>query len=270
MRKLVPILFIQLAACTSGQEPILHSYEVIRRDDHLGEYLQVESPNSLITVNRKGVIKGLVRVNIKTQEIQTINPLATEARDLLFRSGKLIYRIDEQVHFRNNEQHVELPLKAKKVRTFIWKTGYGRITYEDHYGISHWATLYEDGRLLATGELPGSGRSSLINSDEKELLVYQNDRGFSLGLFKDELSGLEKSFTIENGKLGSFAQMTLTKEGILIAYLDESKGVLKTALVTNNYSTFDIRLVDGTPNETFIGMDIAFFFRMEIQLDFSI
>lgn len=245
---------ILASSCTTSQSPV-QKYQVIRKDLHLGEYLQIENPNSLITVNRSAENPGLVRVNLSSQEISVLDSSAREARDLRLANDKIAYRVGSELRLWIGTP-VSLATNAQKLRTFHWLRDFGRLTYETLSGESRWMSIRADGKIISEGPLPGSGRSALVFKD-REQLIFDSGAGLSIGFFGNENEGILEHSSIEAGVQGDYVAAKVIGETLFVAYLDGTQGVLRLAKKVGK--DFAIETIDGNPGKTYRGMDIALF-----------
>src|SRR5665213_157134 len=82
-------------ACSNSSGPVLN-YQLLLKQYHLGEYLQVENSHSMISVNRSEERSGLVRIHLPENELTVLDGSAKEARDILISGGKIAYRVDQE------------------------------------------------------------------------------------------------------------------------------------------------------------------------------
>jgi hypothetical protein len=262
----ISILALFALACSNSSKPVsVSSYSLIKPELHLGEYLQVENEDSLITVQRIDHRDNLVRVKPSTGEIQTLDETETRLRELKLSAGRIIYRAETSLRYYINKdvKTLQIPgnLEVSKLTSFLWKpkVELGRITFVTTKNQSKWATLNNDGIITHIGDLPGEVRSNLQDGLSNELLLFQTHQDLQLGIFKSDLSGLGFQYKIESGLVGSYAAMKFHRNELHIAYLDETDGTLKLAKAYNYYQHFVISRIDGKPHDDYLGMDIALF-----------
>jgi hypothetical protein len=253
MRFLIGALL--LLSCSESKGPIV-DYHLVRRELHLGEYLKVENACSIITANRSEDLGGLVRVNVCTNEMTPLDASAREARDIFLSAGKIIYRVGSEVRLWN-ETSRSILTSVQKVRSFLWSKDHGRVTYETDKGEARWVSVKDDGKIIADGPLPGSGRATFLRGD-RESLIFVSADGLSIGNFGNESEGIVDQSLIEKGLTGEYVTARTIGNALYVAYFDDQAGVLKIAKKTPT-DNFSVQVVDGEPGKTYIGMDIAIF-----------
>ncbi|MDB5036897.1 MAG: hypothetical protein JWQ35_425 [Bacteriovoracaceae bacterium] len=254
---LIAIICSGFISCTSSSSSV-SEYNLPLKPYKLGEYLQVENANSLITVNRSDEQTGLVRIELSTETLSVLDPSAKEARDIHMSSGKITYRVDQEIRLWNNKP-ISLMGGVSRLRTFNWMKTFGRITYENLKLESRSLTFREDGKVISDSEIPGSGRAELAFASHPDCLVFQNSEGLFWGYFGNESEGIKESWPIEKGKAGAYVTAREVNGTLSVAYFDDDAGILKLAKKSNLAETFATDVVDGTSGQTYRGMDIAIF-----------
>ncbi|HND85634.1 MAG TPA: hypothetical protein PLU50_07485, partial [Pseudobdellovibrionaceae bacterium] len=105
-----------LLSCEGGASKI-SNLEIVEESSSLGEYLQMESSTSLITVKRESP-GGLVRVRTQDKSIEILDPDALQAKDIFFSQGRIAYRLGNAIRIWSEGKIAELPVVAAKLRGF--------------------------------------------------------------------------------------------------------------------------------------------------------
>jgi len=244
-------------SCGDGSSSRIRSSKIIHEEVHLGEYMQVESPTSLISVQRDGESPGIVRINLKTDSIEVLDPSAKDARDIRASADVVAYRVGFSLKFWKSGgvfQLIDFPiLRLRGLQTIDQAL---RVYVDTSLDQSMWLKLDAAGNLLSSGALAGSLRANLLNAQGEEVFLLQETNEFSFWKFESEIP--HKLVTIETGKLGSYAAMKFLSDGSLWAgYFDETAGTLKAISLLD--PSHKIHLVDGIPGKTYRGHDIAIF-----------
>ncbi len=253
--------------CSSSSSNLLRSPPVlVRTEEHLGEYLQVESETSLFTVNRTpGSLQGVVRVTLPKQSIEQLDSQAVQARDLHADGSKLVYRVDHEIRFYSGSIST-LPMKVDRVRSLKWFGDYGRATFDvENSKESRWVTLNSSGKILGEGTLEGSPRTHSKDGNQQEIFAVQTAAGFDLLVFSSSPSTAEmrliRKIPIDQGSVGIYADAALFSKEFALTYFDHNNGVLKMAHCPRNLSEGNCttEIVAGTLGQSYIGHDPALF-----------
>ncbi len=252
-------LLVWLCGCSNDISGI-NNYKLIRPELHLGEYVQVMSSDTVVTVSRNGSAEtlGLVSVNLISSELTVLDKEASEARDILTSHGIIAYRIGTQL--RLFDKIVKpLSLEADRLRTFSWFGTWGRITFDSINRKSEWATIKDDGTIIASGVLRGSARNSIVR-DNREMIFQQTN----LGLFMSNFDGSEKGSTedqllIPGPSQGAYVSSLLIGETLYIASFDENEGALVLATKAAGVKIPTIETIESAPAKTYRGLDVTLF-----------
>ncbi len=255
MKILIPISAVILLLIQCGESPrnIVSKFQLVREDDHLGEYLQNLDSDTLITVRRNTDHPGLVRLNLASEQIDVLDPDAGEAREIKATQSHVAYRLASKVRVLNlaASQIIELPYPALKLTGFLLMEDQWHVSILTSEDQSLYLILNSDGQEIRRQRIQGEVLAQGLTPEGKEYLVTR---------LKDSLlftlTGQTPEVVAES-KIGAYAAVYFKDSQALIAYFDEGEGTLK--LASRQSSGWTIELVDGEPGKTYRGHDIAFF-----------
>lgn len=248
---------IAFAGCSSSAPQSDH-YRLIQSDLHIGEYVQVYDPETVVTVSRKGATTGLVAINIESEDLKVLDATASEARDIKTSRGKIAYRVGKELRFYHDKPIV-IAVEIEKLRTFKWHDDYGRITADNNNKKGIWITFRLDGSIISTGLIKGSARASVSDS-ASELVFTQTNQGLMWHRFESsDRSYQSEGFVIEGKGHGAYVAARFIASKLYVASFDELSGTLKVAERSKSGENFNISDVDGTPSKSYRGLDIAIF-----------
>ena len=258
--KVVVALSIFLNACSSGSS-VLKSYKVVLPGNHSGEYLQAETSNTVITVNRgDSEIKGLVRVHLDSDLVEAINADAKEAREIKLSAGQIAFRLDKNIRLVSGGRTETVVETAQALRHFKWstETHSGRLYFDDVSGTSFVMTVNDRFQVESKVALPGSVRAVTGDATGADHILYQTPAGLWWGRVTGDTRSLENIEPILPNVQSDYAFAAFYSEGLFIAYLDKNEGVLHLFKRSTDGETSQT-VIDGTPLKTYRGMDITAF-----------
>lgn len=251
------LIWIQCSSPNQGSD---QAYS-IEQNDNIGEYLQVFDKTSYVSVAREvGGSKpsGLVRVpSEKNKEIEVLDIDASDAHDVYVSNKRIVYRRGKDIYFNFESQNKILKVSASHLHHFEWSDDKGVISVTDPY-LNHLLYCFDEkGEIFSTHGLTGP-----VAASHQKWVVYQSSEGLILAEF-DKCSQSPETQLVLEGYRSSHANMLHQKGNFYLAFLDESNGTLKMAKIEGEDFTYNMQHVDGSAHESYVGMDIEFFWDQE-------
>ncbi len=249
-----------IMSCSSGSSDRI-SYQLVRPDLHLGEYLQVLNDNTIVTFSRDAEPKGLARITIETGEISILDADASEGRDLKMSEGLFAYRIGTDIYFLNSARFL-IVSEVTHLQSFQWHGDFGRITYRTKDGSSLWKTFDAHGKSITSGRLGGAVKDS-IKTEMAEWLFCQTIKGLVLLIMESRDHGASRQITLtDDAYSGLYVDAKIIGDTLWIAHMHEIQGTfwvsqLKVASLKDDKPAVETELVDGEADKSYRGLDIT-------------
>lgn len=253
---LLLIMLAGLTSCSSSSSSPLISYGLIHEEKSIGEFLKT-SPKEWVTADRSSSSGGLIRIDPQSHQIEVLDPTAFQAKDIFLSDSKILYRVDKEIRFWNSRVQ-SLKTNALKIWNFIWCEDYGLLFYQNTSRQNLWLRIRSDGSILDEGTAPGEGRE-ILEKDKTLYWFYNQGSGFYLLTWPSSEAPKAQGALIEAQVQASYVDARFLNERLWVAYQDHGAGTFKMASRANTESPFLIEVVDGTPNQTYVGMDPAIF-----------
>lgn len=268
-RKLESLYFsvalILLMSCGGSSSSPFLSYDVVHRAQYLGEFMQKDGANHLVSVSRdtpteKGL--GLVRLKLDDLSIEVLDESAVEAKDILVSEKDIAFRDRDLISWIANQEKKELSsFSATKLSGFSSEENFWIFSFKDSADQNH---------ALCFSKIDDSFNSialdtEVIKQEGFNLWVQSNEGVQLLKLNSCENLSVESVQTILPKIETQYIQFYSWNGKKQMAYLDESDGCLKHIVFNETYGIESQSLVDGRPDDSYVGMDIQFF-EWESQL----
>lgn len=235
--------------------------ESIRPEFNLGQYAKAINKQEIITVLRdpdQFNLHGIVKVELPSKNIQVIETSATDARDLQISDGEIAYRKNSQVFRTNGHGSAYITSGISKLVSFF------KIQSREIYVVNDTTPetsriLVDENHSMTSLSLDGQVEFALINDEILSIWLQSGQRTiWKQCSLRGETIECDETLFSENAlKYFGFLK---TPSGDFLSFLNEADGCLYLAeLSFLDKQILNLERVDGTPNESYVGMDPALF-----------
>ena len=256
---------VLLMSCGGSSSSPFLGYEVLFRSQYLGEYLQKQGSDYLVSVSRntpteKGL--GLVRLKLDDLSIEVLDESAVEAKDIFLSETDIAFRDRDLVSWISNEEKRELSdFSTKKLSGFSSLENFWFFSFKDSENQNHALCISKTDDSFNSIALD----ADVIKQEGFNLWVQSNEGVQLLKLSSCENLSVESVQTILPQIKTQYLQTHRWNNKTQLAYLDEGDGCLKHVILNEAYGLESQKIVDGKPDDSYVGMDIQFF-EWESQL----
>jgi hypothetical protein len=248
-----------LAGCSSSPSSRVISSRVIDESKDWGEFMQASPQSGHVYTFLRQPPEGLIELNVKNETWKTLDPEATNGKDLLRSGPWLAYRLGQSARLMKDNQIRQLAPFLQKLTAFHATEKKLYLGAEIHSRLSQIWEVSPTGEILQVFHMPGNARLVFTDPQGRAFALVQEARGLSL-FERTDLEWIRHQVWV-SGIAGTFHHLTTDSTGIHLALLNQDKGslILAQVLWSEIHQQPSWITIDGDTADVFRGMDITRF-----------
>lgn len=249
-----------LGACDQGSVSRVQKAKIIKEPFHWGEYLQIASDQSLITVRRDGT-EGLVRLDPHSETYVSLDTSAQGARDILTSGAWIAYRSNDALKIKTPDSLFQTTPVIKHINAFRNVESEAWVAVETFEEKSELWKLSSQGIFLERLSLPMKPRDLLPTQEGPRVFLIIGEDANSLNLYRLDVNQIKLIKPITSGVTGRYTKAMAHQGRVYVASFNELTGGLSlSSAPLENLEAWTTEVIeDPSTSPMYRGMDIALF-----------